>query len=664
MARRCLQLTMELLSDAIFSSGSSVPGGEDIALRLTVDGWPLLPGATLKGLLRESAGQLLCWSRAPDAETVLETLFGASGWHGTAAARRVLPGDLLPQDRTGAPEDLFALRTFTQVEDGVAKPGSLRTAACLKAGLVFTGLLLCDEQDEALLRQALRGIKWAGLLRSRGFGRVRLTVTCSEPLAPAAPVPPCEWLHYRLRLKTPLSVPHFRRSGVEGETLNDVATRRLLPGSAVRGLVGSALAEADPAWFAQNKNALLGDGTRFLDALPLAEDGSPVLPAPRGFYRDKAKTRFYSVLLTQEVVPGDKRAGLGAFCSIREDALHPYTPPIERSARIRRGADKQIFTVERIAAGTVLDGYIHLAQPELAPKISTAFPPLVAVGADRYAGSGLCEVVCVEPAAAPAWAQLGYAAADTVPDTVIMMLLTPMAMQCGGEACGLNLKALAARLGVQRVELAGCATALGQHTGYNRRWGCRMPEYPVYESGSVFKLRCTPAPTAAALAAVQAQGLGLARGEGYGQVLFLRSYDAFTLAPEVEADGFARSTPADRLRRARCRWLLAQKPVAGVSASQLGQLQALCEAGSVQDVRRFLAHNRQERGAAHGAQFEELSRRVERVFDSPLYETLAGTQRGESEPPELLRGDCPDTDAEKLRLLCDWLNLSRKEETP
>ena len=54
MSRIVVKVTMRLLSDTIFASGNSVPGGEDIALRLDSEGKPFLPGSTLKGLLRES----------------------------------------------------------------------------------------------------------------------------------------------------------------------------------------------------------------------------------------------------------------------------------------------------------------------------------------------------------------------------------------------------------------------------------------------------------------------------------------------------------------------------------------------------------------------------------------------------------------------------------
>ena len=668
MARICLHLSMELLSDAIFSSGDSIPGGEDIALRLSPDGWPVFPGSSLKGLLLESTEQQLLWTGAPATRQRIRDMFGEGNWHGTSTDRRIIPGDLLPDTSSGVPDDLFTLRTFTQIEDGLAKAGSLRMAACLQSGLTFSGLLLCNEADIPLVQDALRGIKWAGMMRSRGFGRVRFRVTGQSPITAPAPVAPCHWLHYRLLLNTPLSVPCFHSSTVEDSpegniTLNHVPTRHFLPGSAVRGLVANALNARDSAWFAAHKTELLGEETRFLDALPLA-DGQPVIPAPMGFYQDKAKTRCYSVLL-QDVEPGDKRAGLGDFCRMEGNRMIPFTPSVEHSARIQRGKEKKLFTVERLSAGLVLDGYIRMENAELAPVIATAFSSMVAVGADRYAGSGLCEVQCVEAAGAPAWMRLGYTAEDPVPEVLYMMLLTPMTMTKQGEPCGLDLRTLAALLQVEEVTVDRCAASLDRHTGYNRQWGCRLPEYPVYRSGSVFRLTCRPAPKREALSALQEHGLGTARGEGFGQVLFLREYEKFVPASAGEQEIPVRDTPADRLRRARCRWLLETAIPAGASASQLGSLQACCEqelqrgdAASADSVLAYLDHNRNDRGAFHGARFMALSDMVRSILLEPLYDTLC--RHGAS--PDLQVSDCPDTIRFKLQLLCDLLDLNRKGE--
>ena len=74
--RVCTTVTMELLSDAIFGNGCSIPGGEDISVKTDEDGLPYLSGSTWKGLLREETANLLEWQGTPDSAATLAQLFG------------------------------------------------------------------------------------------------------------------------------------------------------------------------------------------------------------------------------------------------------------------------------------------------------------------------------------------------------------------------------------------------------------------------------------------------------------------------------------------------------------------------------------------------------------------------------------------------------------
>ncbi|MGM9623679.1 MAG: RAMP superfamily CRISPR-associated protein, partial [Butyricicoccus porcorum] len=69
MSRVCLTVQMKLSSDTIFSSGYSIPGGEDISIKRTEDGMPYLSGSTMKGLLRETIENYLVWTKSD--ETIL-----------------------------------------------------------------------------------------------------------------------------------------------------------------------------------------------------------------------------------------------------------------------------------------------------------------------------------------------------------------------------------------------------------------------------------------------------------------------------------------------------------------------------------------------------------------------------------------------------------------
>lgn len=652
--RVTLEITLELRSDAIFSSGFSIPGGEDIAVCQDGEGYPYLKGSTFKGLLLESVKNLLAWTGQSGA--VAAELFGESGWEGVADGRRIQLTALYLAPRPDVPENCFITRVFTSLDKGVAEAGSLRAASCIRRGMCFKGTVTCDREDVTLIRQALQGVKWAGTLRSRGFGRVKCTLGAPLEAQTPAVLKDTHCIRYRLLTQMPVLITDLSRSRD-----NSYATRGYLPGSAIRGMVASTLAQRDPEWFSAHRTALLGDGTRFLDALPCDRGESPKLPGIMGFYGKKGSNEVVSVLNAD--VAGMKRAGLGTCCTLEGETVRGWHASTGGDLRIRRQVEKnedsRPFQTRHIDAGQTFEGYILLDNPALAGVIGGAFEKYVWLGADRYEGFGQCEVTALEGTEAPAWQTCGYAAGETADTTLYLLALSPLTMlDCWGEPCGLDTDMLAKRLGVGTVEIETCSTAMTEFSGYNRTWKCRIPTVRMYDRGSVFKLRCSEIPKAEALLELQRTGLGIRRAEGFGQVLFVRRelLERIHRRAEIaEVSAVSVETPAAKLRRAKYRWVMEHSGELyreGLSKSQLGTIQALCEKaisrGSTAELMAHMAQNIGERGARHASRYRMIDSLVRQVLDTPLAQTL-----GEAGP---------DSTAERLKLLCLLFDHSRKEE--
>lgn len=183
-----LLVHMQLESDTIFGNGMSMPGGEDISIQTDFRGFPFLKGSTLKGIFREELINYLSWIRKPKEEAVdiVRNLMGESG-SDDALRRKLVFSDLtLHPDvmkgiegeegitRQEITEMLTYLRTFTELENGIAKGESLRRARCIKKGMNFYGTCTCAREDAEIVKEVLALIKWAGSMRSRGFGKVRV----------------------------------------------------------------------------------------------------------------------------------------------------------------------------------------------------------------------------------------------------------------------------------------------------------------------------------------------------------------------------------------------------------------------------------------------------------------------------------------------------------
>ncbi len=661
--RITLRVTMELLSDTIFVSGFSIPGGEDIAVCIDGQGYPYLKGSTFKGLLRESLESWMDWTDG-SLETV-NTLLGAKEWNGRADGRRVQVTALTLEDKPADPAECFALRTFTSLEDGIVKEDTLRTASCVCAGRSFSGELTCDAGDVALMKNVLMAIKWAGTMRSRGFGAVKVTVSDEKKAAgcrQGREEGGC--VRYRLHTEAPVFVTNLSRS-----RSNSYETRGYIPGSAVRGMVMSELAARMPEWFQAHRAALLSDQTRFLDAVPVVGDLAP-LPSIKGFYEDKEETHFESVLITDgKVRAGYKRAKLGTFCALEEDTVRYWSAETDGVTRIQRNVNNEKektepFQNRYLSAGQDFEGYILADDPAVMEKLTTALTDTVWLGADRYEGFGKCTVTWPEAVRQPTWLD-EYGCQEPVENVLYLLAISPVTMlnSCG-EPCGIDTQRLAELLVVETVTITVCSTSLAEFGGYNRAWESRIPAVQMYDRGSIFRIECSTSPSLDAVRKVELQGLGIRRAEGFGQVLFLSKsrFEALQHKAAWQKEEQRTASTVGDLRRARYRWVMQEserirraRREDDLSDSQLGTIQALCEKaiandGDYDELNQHLEHNCKDRGPKHGIRTGEIKKLLNEALDTPLAETLGVPCAKERDSTE-----------ERLRLLCLLFDYSRKK---
>ena len=380
-----LQVTMELLSDAIFGSGFSVPGGEDIAVYKDAAGYPLVKGSTFKGLLRESMGNFLTWTGGQESDLI--ALLGESGWPGPDESRRIHLTDLTLEDPPADQSACYSDRAFSRMEDGVAVGGSLRFAACVHSGVRFSGQLTCSGEDVPLVQQALMGIKWAGTMRGRGFGRVRVRGAAAEEHPAALPgIASARCIRYRLRTETPVLVTDLARSRE-----NTYATRDYLP-AAPSGAWSSA------PWLQNIPPGFRSTGPRFSQSRLAFSARFPPASGCRfrpsvDFMRTRWGENFRSIVNENSFTDGMKRANLGTFCSLDGETVRFWRAATDGATRISRdlaGAKKGMFQTYGICAGQELEGYILLEDPSLAEAVAGALEGTVWLGADRCEGFGKC----------------------------------------------------------------------------------------------------------------------------------------------------------------------------------------------------------------------------------------------------------------------------------
>lgn len=192
-----IQITTQ--SDTLFGTAS---GGAlvDSTTRHDKYGFPVIPAKTLKGLLRESAQEVLeMVSQSVEEKTNhqkswLGELFGKEGVGGQGRlsigavevvhyqGEEIQRKDIERENGILAEEvlDYFTrIRYQTAIDDfGIAKKGSLRSARVIKKDVRFETALTGDlnDADKNLLHLACLNLRRAGTNRNRGWGRIRTYV--------------------------------------------------------------------------------------------------------------------------------------------------------------------------------------------------------------------------------------------------------------------------------------------------------------------------------------------------------------------------------------------------------------------------------------------------------------------------------------------------------
>lgn len=184
-----MKIKIKLLSNTIFGSGQSVPGGEDIAILHDKDGFPYLKASTFKGIFREEF-ENYCSLTNELSKSDINLLFGKSGINEfeqnnssklyfsdfkiSQNIRSIVLNEIhQPNKILNAFTDLY---TFTSIENGISKQGSLRCARCIKKGIIFYGDIICKKEHEEIIKNVLKMIRFMGNMKTRGFGKVLIEV--------------------------------------------------------------------------------------------------------------------------------------------------------------------------------------------------------------------------------------------------------------------------------------------------------------------------------------------------------------------------------------------------------------------------------------------------------------------------------------------------------
>lgn len=473
------------------------------------------------------------------------------------------------------------------------------------------------------------------------------------------------YLKYMIKNVEPLRIADDNTSQ-HGQT----DTLRYLPGSTVRGLVINEL--AGKSGFEAYKKPLFSGEICFLNAYP-GNEGQELIPSLKGFYEDKkeekdGEEKKLNNVLVQDVEPGYKRASLGNFCYVEENCIHYSTVEAGEDLSINMGkpdedsrsADRTVFRSQYIKKNHTFVGYITFhdtVEQDLIDCISEVFNKPLYFGNRRSAGYGRC--ICVDKGIENGMPYQRIRTADTGNELYMVLLSHTVMRNQWGELAGLYLEELAEKLGCKKIAIERCATSTVDVRGYNRVWHGTVPSAVMYQAGSVFCLKTSEPVAAERMRALEESGIGIRRGEGFGQIAFVKDFHKITnkrkegrAGGSSESEGMAgnygQTADIDHDIRIAATGLMKSKierkmeqyivdkqnqlSLPGISNSKLGVLRSMCMEYQYapQEAReKILAYadhdlEKSERQKKHGvrARQDAFSRYIHKILDGDLFKEL------------------------------------------
>lgn len=324
------EITLELLSDACFGAGVSQNGLVNNEVLLDSDGYPYLLGKTFKGVLRESIDNIMYLALSENEDEKIDRWFGkknAGETHigGISKKTNDNQGELyisnfeltydikipleniidrytnlikldksIPKNKRKPYIKLYrenvalcsimGLESSTRISDkGTAKDGSLRTMRVLKKGIKFKAQLNVKEElskdDEELLKQCLNSITSIGINKTRGKGRVKVSLEKSTKVSLTEFTATKQEneadnnvLLYKFKLLQPVKIVS------SGSSYDAEDTQKHINGSAIRGAVLNRFIKG------LNEESILEilEKIKFYNAYPLI-DNNYSIPTPNIF---------------------------------------------------------------------------------------------------------------------------------------------------------------------------------------------------------------------------------------------------------------------------------------------------------------------------------------------------------------------------------------------
>lgn len=354
-----------------------------------------------------------------------------------------------------------------------------------------------------------------------------------------------KYLLYKIKNIQPVKVP---------ATLNqddNEFTRCYLSGSSIRGAYISEYIrryKIDNLNKGEHREKLLKGRIKFYNAYPSFNQVRSY-PIPKCLYMEKdVKLDEKMISIKLESKEGYKRVSISEFISIYGNKLIPVKVKKNNNIHIKKGtsnSSNNIYRYEAISEGNEFEGIIEFTGENAINDREECIKILknhdeVYIGGSKSSGYGLCKIYDImevdkNPEIDELFKKIGDCKdrSDNQKTFYIYALSDIIYRLPNGLYSGyIDEKSLEDKLGVTNVELVDSFNDIEVFTGFNYKWGYRLPLISGIKAGSIFQYRYDGEIDKDKSYCFMCEGIGERQSEGFGRFAILDSIPFDTIDNE------------------------------------------------------------------------------------------------------------------------------------
>lgn len=340
--------------------------------------------------------------------------------------------------------------------------------------------------------------------------------------------------------------------GSAGSQIDNEYSLDYLPGTSIRGAVIKKYIQKhrgiDISEDEKSRKLLLEGGIKFLNAYKVSNQQATI-PFPLCFYTQKDVLKKYDGTgvvspvineLDTTIEEDYKKIKLGSFARFDRANKKLFYTTVEKNYNLhitKQVDENNLFRYEAIKRGQVFKGVLAVENKQVVEEIKELLEEQVFyIGGSKGSGYGKCyfQNVCLEDD----YSQRFIMTKQALETFYIVALSDILYLNSEGAPSGsIESQYIQNKLGLEEVELTQCITETTIISGYNVKWGSRLPQYKGIKAGSLFKYTIKKGSLKPeSVQKLVEQGIGLRTQEGFGQIAIWDSLEVREVIKENEKE--------------------------------------------------------------------------------------------------------------------------------